>query len=306
MKRPILIAALLLATASHAIAANIYVNNQTGNDKLSGHKAVAVGEDGPLQSIAKALYMANSSDRIVIAKTDSPYREQLAVSGCRLRGTKDRPFVITSDGAILDGTVAAAEGAWQQVNGDVFGMKPRRLAYQQVLLQGKPLEQAQVASWHSADDILKPMQWSLTDACILLKVEKNRLPESYPVRHAGLQTGITLYETEHVVIEGLVIQGFQQDGINAHELAKHCLLRNVECRANGRSGLSVGGVSQVRVERGNFYDNGRVQVRAVGLSHLELAKCDVGEADEANANVEDYFVRGGKLTVDGVEIPTTY
>src|SRR5690606_25077001 len=117
---------------------------------------------------------------------------------------------------------------------------------------------------------------------------------SYELRHCGLQTGITLYNTRHVRIENLIVQGFQQDGINAHELVSHCQLVNVECRANGRSGLSVGGVSRVSVVGSHFYDNGRVQVRTEGLAHLELTGCDVAE-EPAPA----YSAGGRRLLVDG-------
>jgi hypothetical protein len=91
-----------------------------------------------------------------------------------------------------------------------------------------------------------------------------------------------------------VIQGFQQDGVNAHELVSHCELIEVECRANGRSGLSVGGVSRLDVVRSNFYDNGRVQVRTEGLASLELSQCDVAEEPSPA-----YSADGKQLLIDG-------
>ena len=194
------------------------------------------------------------------------------------------------NGALIDGTVLAAPGAWRHVAGSTFAFRPRRLTYQHLFLAGTPLSRSD----GNAPEAMEPLEWMLADGRIFFTTEDNRVPESYDLRHCGLQTGITLYNTQHVRIENLVIQGFQQDGVNAHELVSHCELVDLECRANGRSGLSVGGVSRVRVTRSNFYDNGQVQVRTEGLAALELLQCDV--SDET---VPPFSAEGRSLLIDG-------
>ncbi|MEM6655336.1 MAG: right-handed parallel beta-helix repeat-containing protein [Planctomycetota bacterium] len=144
---------------------------------------------------------------------------------------------------------------------------------------------------------LPPLHWSLAGSAVRLHVEAGKLPRDYDLRHAGVQTGLTLYNTRHVVVDGFVFQGFQQDGVNAHELVRDCTLRNIECRANGRSGLSVGGSSRVGVENGKFYDNGRVQVRTEGVAKLALTGSDVDRAAGPG-----YSHGGRSLTVDGAPI----
>jgi hypothetical protein len=286
---------LLMQLGRSAFARDLFVNNQTGHDDLTGLSVEIKDQDGPVETICCALKLAAPGDRIEIANTGEPYREQVSIFGCNLRGYEDRPLTINGNGAVIDGTVLAADGAWRHVAGDVFAMRPRRLTYQQLFRDDSPLKRVRLASARGVDVTLQPLQWAFLDGDILLRVEQNNLPQAYDLRHAGQQTGITLYNTRHVVIEDLVVQGFQQDGINAHELVRDCVLRGVECRANGRSGLSVGGVSRVRVEASSFYDNGRAQVRVEGHSKVELIGCEV----EGGNGSEKFELRGGRLTVDG-------
>jgi hypothetical protein len=147
------------------------------------------------------------------------------------------------------------------------------------------------------EEQLQPLEWALVGDRIYFRVEEGLVPGMYPLRHAGLQTGITLYNTEHVRIENLIVQGFQQDGINAHELARDCVLSGVEGRGNGRSGFSAGGVSRVMIQNSNFYDNGVVQLRVEGQARVMLDKCEVAESPDAPA----FDVLGGELTIDGKE-----
>jgi hypothetical protein len=146
---------------------------------------------------------------------------------------------------------------------------------------------------------LPPLHWTLLTDRIAFRVEEGRLPEQYALRHAGLQTGITLYNTQYVRIEDLVVQGFQQDGINVHELVTGCELVRVECRANGRSGISVGGVSRVTITDSNCYDNGRAQLRVEGLASVAAQGSDFGSetADLPHVDVQGH----GKAVVDGAE-----
>lgn len=274
-------AILLLAFALSPPAAAIEyrVNNVVGDD-LSQQSAAAVGsgaERRPHRTIQAAIDRARPGDRVFVEKTDQPYREELSVFRCG----GSLPLTIASDGAVLDGTVVAAPGAWRPVGGDVFALRPRRLTHQQLFRTGKPLTRVSLASVAAAESALQPMQWALVGGRLLLRVEPGRLPSDANLRHAGRQTGITLYNVRNVVIEGLVIQGFQQDAVNAHDLVSGCTLRNLELRANGRSGLSAGGASNVLAESCNAYDNGRVQVRAEGYAKVRLARCDLASGDLA-------------------------
>ena len=293
---------LALSVLSMALAAcragysrDLYVNNVIGNDQLSGMRETPSERQGPVRSIQRALCLAQPGDRVHIANTDTPYREQICISGPCLRGRADRPFVIRGNGAMLDGTVVAQSGDWRHEAGDVFALRPRRLAYQQLYRDGSPAKRARLVDFTAVDEQLEPLEWALASDRILFRVEQGQLPAAYELRHAGLQTGITLYNTEHVRIENFIVQGFQQDGINAHELARHCVIAGAECRGNGRSGISVGGISRVEIKSCNLYDNGVAQLRVDGQAQVALDGSDVAESPEAIT----YDVRGGELTIDG-------
>lgn len=290
-----LVAGAFLVWGEATSARDLYVNNVIGNDSLSGRQERPNEREGPVRTICRVLRLAQPGDHIHLAKTDRPYREQVSISGPRLRGTAYRPFIISGNGAVLDGTVIAEAGAWQHEQGDVFSLRPRRLTFQQIFRGNTPAKRVRLASYTDLEEQLQPLEWALVSDRMLFRVAPGQLPSSYRLRHAGLQTGITLYNTEHVRIENLVVQGYQQDGINAHEMVRLCELDGVECRANGRSGVSVGGVSRVLIQNSNLYDNGVAQLRLEGQARVRLDNSDVAASPDAPA----YEILSGQLTING-------
>jgi hypothetical protein len=297
--KPCLVVIVVLSLVGPAIARDVFVNNVSGNDRSNGRSADAESGSGPVRSLDRALRLVDRGGRLVLANTGEPYREMISLSDVEQRGYPDQPLVIAGNGATLDRTVVAESGAWRYENDHIFSFRPRRLAYQQLFRDGRPLTHVRADSFLGWRIGLRPLEWTLLSDRIALRVEDGRLPEQYGLRHAGLQTGITLYNTQYVRIEDLVIQGFQQDGINAHELVKHCELVRVECRANGRSGISVGGVSQVSITDSNCYDNGRAQLRVEGLARVMAQRCEFGSDRDAVAPVETRD--SARATIDGVE-----
>src|SRR5262245_18366343 len=221
------ICTLITLASVTAAARDIFVDNAAGSDAKLGRRADTRAGDGPVQTLDRALRLVRRGDRIVLANNSEPYHEMISLCDVGQRGYADQPLVIQGNGAILDGTVVAAPGAWKYESDNIVSCRPRRLTYQQLFRDGKPLVQARTAGATAA---LQPLEWALLPDRIAFRVEDGRLPEQYHLRHAGLQTGITLYNTEYVRIENLIIQGFQQDGINAHELVRNCELVGVECR----------------------------------------------------------------------------
>lgn len=297
--RGALLLSIFCVCAMPCAARDVYVNNVTGDDRAGGESADAAASSRPVRTIERALRLVNRGGRIILASTGEPYREMISLSDREHRGYPGQPLVIVGNGAVLDGTVAAAPGAWRHERENTFSMRPRRLTYQQLFRDGAPLRRVRSESGGAEGLALEPLTWALHDGRIFLGVEAGRLPEQYSLRHCGLQTGITLYNTEHVRIEDLVIQGFQQDGVNAHELVRHCELVRVESRANGRSGISVGGVSRVDLRECGGYDNGEVQLRVEGLANVSAERSDF---DREGETVPWVAVFGqGRATIDGVE-----
>jgi hypothetical protein len=285
---------LLLLFSSPVVARDIFVDNATGDDAANGRAAEQSTLGGPVRTIARALELLTNGDRLTLADNDEPYCEPICLSGPRHRGTQRHPLVIDGGGAVLDGTVMAQYGAWRHVRGDVFAMRPQRLTYQRLFRDGKPLKRAALVSWNGRGPQLEPLEWTLAQGHIYLRVEEDHLPNDYSLRHTGLQTGISLYNTDYVRIENLIVQGFQQDGINAHDTVRHAEIVDVECRANGRSGISVGGASRVRIELATCYDNGQSQLRVEGVAKVELENCDLDEQSTMPLDIQ-----GGAVTIDG-------
>src|SRR4051794_38601022 len=97
---------LLSLFASPALARDIFVDNQLGDDRRAGTSPIVTGETGPCLSIAKALRVAQPADRIVIANTGRAYREGITLQGARHSGTTRFPLTIVGNGAVLDGTMS--------------------------------------------------------------------------------------------------------------------------------------------------------------------------------------------------------
>src|SRR5262245_14341022 len=137
-----IIAALvvLVAIGSTAAARNLYVNNVSGDDLLDGLTSEHIGPShGPNQTIWRALRSARAGDRIVLAKTEEPYRESISLVGSRHSGHELRPFVIDGNGAILDGSRPVPFDAWQHYRDDIFRFQPERMDFQQLFHNGAPL-----------------------------------------------------------------------------------------------------------------------------------------------------------------------
>lgn len=303
MRRSALIfaACLMFAAglAGSAAARDIYVDNRSGDDRNDGSvvKSNSTGT-GPCRTIARALRAAQKGDRIVLAGNDGePYRESITVQGGDNSGTLAEPLVIVGNGAVLDGSQPVPHDGWEHVAGDVFRFRPHRLAFQQLFLNDRPAVRQPLA-----DDFempkLEPLEWCLFEQAIHFRTEPFHSPQDYNLTHAALPVGITLYQVRHVVIRDLTVQGFQLDGVNAHDSAFDVLLYNLTARGNGRSGVSVGGASRVRIEACLIGNNGAAQLRTEGYSHTQVINSDLLD-NTAPPVVQD----GGEVTVQDSRPP---
>jgi hypothetical protein len=284
-----------LACGLPAAARDIYVNNQAGDDRFSGDRPdSSAGSEGPVQSIAKATRLATPGDRIVLAATDTPYRESVSLVGLRHSASSLAPLTIDGNGAILDGSQPVCSSAWEHFSGDVYRFRPERLGHQQLFIKGRPALRRPSTSWYGVVPHLKPLEWSLTGGYIYFRTEPNQVPDAYQPACAVLQTGITLYHVRGVEITDLVVQGFQLDGINVFDGDVDVQLIGVTARGNGRSGISVGGSSRAEIIDSLVGDNGAAQLRVEGYSRTYVTNCSLLD-NTAPAEVFE----GGDLWIDG-------
>jgi hypothetical protein len=287
----------LFVVCPSLMARDIFVNNISGNDRFRGYSETASStKTGPVRTIAKALRIAKTGDRVVLANTGIPYRESITLQGTLNSGFLDSPFRLVGNGAILDGSAPVPVDRWEHYRDNVFRFRPSRMQYQQLFKDDVPIERVVVEKGAYALPKLEPLTWCLFKGHVYLRVEDGRLPRFYDLSYSSLPVGITVYKVRHVVIRDLVVQGFQVDGVNAHDSAFSTDLINVTARGNGRSGISVGGASRVRVNTCLAGSNGVAQLRTEGWSKADVRDSDL-LADTAPAIMRD----GGRVIVDDVE-----
>ena len=296
---PILAFAAVLAFAPASPARDLYVDNVGGDDIRDG-ATPSINEQGggPLQSINRALELAQKGDRIILADTGEPYRESICLTGGRHSGFPSQPFEIVGNGAVLDGSQPVPDDAWQHFRGELFRFRPKLLSHQQLFHDGLPLARRAVERDYEVPP-LEPLEWCLMDGYVFFRPEENRLPQSYGLHYAGSRVGITLYEVRHVSISDLVVQGFQLDGVSAPDNAFEVALIGLTARGNGRSGISVSGASRVLIQACLVGNNGAAQIRTEGPSHTRIVNCDLVDSPDAPALIRE----GREVIVENAPSP---
>jgi len=296
--RSVTVLGLSILLVPAAAGRDIFVNNQMGDDTSSGAQQAATAErTGPVASIQKALRLAQSADRIVLANTGRPYRESITLMASRHSGHRLQPFVLEGSGASLDGSAPVPPAAWTRYGGQVYRFQPARVEYQELLLGERPLARVAASRASAEPAKLQPLQWCLHRGYVYFAAEPGKNPKDYPLACADKPVGITLYRVQHVLIRNLSVQHFQLDGINALNSARLVRLEGVRLRNNGRSGIAVGGASLVGVNACEAGANGLAQLLTLPWSetHLDQSRLLAGDAPA-------WLDRGGRLYVEGQEV----
>ncbi len=289
--------AALLACA--AAGREIYVNNVDGDDTFDGKHPKYAARAGPVRSISRALKLASRGDRIVLENTGEPYRESVSLVGSRHSGNTLRPFVIQGNGAILDGSAPVPPEAWENYRGPVFRFRPPRLAYQQLFLGGRPVTRVIAGREADKPPELGPLEWCLYKGHIYFAVEPDatKLPQDYALRCTDKPVGITLFHVDRVAIVDLTVQGFQLDGINAHNSARRVTIAGVTCRGNGRSGITVGGASQAEIDACLVGNNGSAQLLTLPWSETAIRNTEL-----LSNTAPGWVDQGGRVYIEGKRV----
>ncbi len=286
-------AVFLLLVCSTASAREIYVNNVLGDDRRGGSMEAVTGtEGGPCRSISKALRIAQSGDRIVVANTDQPYRESITIQGPQHSGSDRFPTVISGNGATLDGTISLEDAHWEYAGNQMFRTRPISKSFQQLFLDDRPAVRKQPSAGELPK--LAALEWCLFKGWIYFGVEPGKLPLAYNLACCGEQVGITLYQVHDVIIEDLTLRGFWLDGVNCHDNVKRTDLVRLTTIENGRSGISIGGVSRVRIDTCASAANGAAQVRLESVCTVQMLDNTL-DPTTAPAMVKE----GGRVVVSG-------
>ncbi|MFT7642023.1 MAG: hypothetical protein ACI9G1_003779 [Pirellulaceae bacterium] len=287
----------LAMLAKLAGAREIYVNNQLGDNQRDGYSEKSHGAGaGPVRTLKRALEIASAGDKILLANTGDPYRESVTLQSKKHSGLGSRAFTIDGQGAILDGRGAVPSTAWEGVASDVFRYRPHMKAFALLYLNGLPGEEVKVKKGAEARPKLGEKQWCLFRGHVYFRVEAEKTLGQYNIEHTTLPVGLTLYDVDKVIIVNLIVQGFQLDGINAHDNVFDTRMIGLVSRGNGRSGVSVGGASRVRLEACLIGNNGQAQLRTEGFSRTQVINCDLLENPAPKILQE-----GGKVFVENDE-----
>jgi hypothetical protein len=261
----------LLLWSMPAVGRDIFIDNLAGDDRSTGRLPHNTpDQNGPVQTITKALRLAQSGDTIVLAKTARPYHESISLVGSPHSGFAQRPFILRGNGAILDGSAPVPSEAWENHDGPVFRFRPPRQGCQQLFLDDRPATQVFVSRLTGGVAQLEPRQWCSLDGQIYFCVAPTKLPSDYKLSYACQPTGISLFHVDHVLIADLTVQGYQLDGINLANSARDVSIVGVTCRGNGRSGIAVGGASLADVDRSLLGNNGLAQLLTLPYSETHL------------------------------------
>ena len=281
-----------------AAARDIFVSNTGGDDSFTGRQARSMPDrSGPVRTIAKALRLARQGDRIVLAKTDLPYRESISLVGSRRSGSSLTRFVIAGNGAVLDGSAPVPPDAWEHYRGAVFRFRPPGLEHQQLFLDDRPAMRVVISRLAGTPPELEDLQWCLHEGYIYFRVEPLKLPEDYALTYADKRVGITLFHVDQVAILDLTVQGFQLDGVNAANTARNIYLAGVTCRGNGRSGITVGGASLVALDAALLGNNGQAQ-----LLTLPFSETHVYNSELLSNTAPAWVDQGGRFYLEGKRI----
>jgi len=294
----VILAALLSGVAARAV--DLFVDNLTGDDRWNGrandHGDAGDNPIGPARTIRRALSLAQMGDRIILAKNEEPYRESISLVGSRHSGSVLRPFVIEGNGATLDGSSASKEGDWEHVSGELFRLRLKRLHYQQLFLDGRPAVRQSLGDAPKNLATLRPLEWQLADGFLYFRTELTTLPQDYKPSYANHPTGITLYHVSDVIVRNISLQGFQIDGLQAHDagIDRPIVLAGVTARGNGRAGIALNGAARVAIDGCLVGNNGQAQIVATGPAEGWITNCTI-----LDNTAPKFLVRGGRLTIDG-------
>ena len=235
-----------------AVAGEIYVDSSMGRDAYDGASVESRGANsGPVATLARAVQLAQFSDRIVLRNTGTPYYGSISLTGERHSGTRYHPFFIEGNGATISGLRAVPPGSWQQVSPKLWKLTLTRKGYYRLLRNGR--------------------------GSLYFHQDGNNPPEDQAFAFAADQTGISLHQVSNVVISNVVLQHFRFDGLHAQGLCDGIILDNVTSIENGRAGVVSSGASRIELFGGKIAANGRHQLLVINHSFAIPNDCDIEE-----------------------------
>lgn len=263
---------LILVMITPATARVIYVNNRTGDDVYDGSSAeVGPHRSGPVRTLERARILVGPGDEIEIANTGDTYFDSLHLLGHNASGVADHPTVVRGNGVVIDGSEPIGPDDWKPLGQGLWRLDPRQKGWFRLVRGAETVAESKHPSSAGLPSPA-PGTWSAWKGSLYYQALPDELPPIEPYRLATREAGIFLYGVHDVIVRDLTLRHFRLDGVNAHDQVYRVLLQNVVSEKNGRSGIFVGGSSQLVLSGGATNDN-----REASLLITEQAKADVRE-----------------------------
>ncbi|WP_339730203.1 right-handed parallel beta-helix repeat-containing protein [uncultured Gimesia sp.] len=231
---------------SESRGATYYVNNQTGNNDNTG-----LSPDTSVATIAKAIQLSQTSDRIELKNTGIAYREPMLFR--QLGGQPDRPFLVEGNGSVLSGLKTIDSSKWETVKENLYVLTLETTPYGNPYLvsQGKRLEQAKGL------ESIEPEQhfWNRKSNQVYFRCATNKQPTDYQLEATLTTSGFTLGSASYIICRNLICEHFSNDGFNIHGDCRGIRLENVIARHNGDDGISIHESGGLMVQNAYVHDN---------------------------------------------------
>ena len=112
-----LLLALLLAGAVRLPARDLYVHPGPGSDAANGLAPTVAGTNGPVQTIKRAVDLAQPGDTVHLAPT--VYTEQILFTGTK-SGAPGKPITVDGHGATISGSVPLEAKDWKEISPGLY------------------------------------------------------------------------------------------------------------------------------------------------------------------------------------------
>lgn len=297
---PGLLAACWLVPVTVALAGEVYVDTQLGDDTFNGRAPKLINENtGPVRTLQRGLQRVESGDTLILVNRGEVFTGEISMAGSRFSGVLGKAFVLEGNGVVLDGSRPIPAAAWVKVKPDLWKFTPMRKGTYLLLVDGKPAPEVPCPPGAAEIPELAVGRWCAWHGAIFFRVTTDpfKTPRDMPMSYAAEGTGITLLDTQDVVIRNLTVRYYRQDGVNVHDRSRNVILENVTLEANGRSGLSASGNSLVGLKGCTLVNNRVAQLLITERAQVELLKTKLGDAPG-----RPFSISGGHLLIDEQEV----
>ena len=253
-----------------ASATDIFVDNLIGSDLFDGRLVRPIDSGaGPVRTLHRAMQLARHGDQIILTRPGEIYYDSLSLTGSRNSGSKNHPFTLIGNGAIMSGLRAVPKQGWQPAGPELWKLTLTRKGFYRLLRDGQPLTEGRHELGVNPLDSLAAGEWAAWQGSVYFRADGER-PATQDFSYSADQTGLSLYQVDNVRIVDLTFRDFRFDGVHAQNMCRGITLENVTCINNGRAGIAVSGTSHIDVVGGKVAGNGRHQVLISKLAGAEL------------------------------------